>query len=134
MDSIEQADDGKDGTKATKVVKIKESSADDGEAFVSPEERKAQAWSIPIGKNRLADAKDGGDDDEGATCKVNFEFVTRMEVERTQREERKRAREEKKAKLSKVKMSPAINRMIDEEVEKRLKEKTPQKKKDPVSK
>ena len=121
---------GKAGKQTTKVVKIKESSADDGEAFVSPEERKTQAWDIPIGKTLLADAEDGGDDDEGATRKVNFEFVKRMEVDRTQREERKRAREENKAKLSKVKMSPAVDRMINEEVEKRLKEKTPQKDKE----
>ena len=125
---------GKAEKETTKVVKIKEDSADDGEAFVSPEERKAQAWSIPIGKDLLADAEDGDDDNKGTTRKVNFDFVKRLEVNRAQREQKKKVREEKNPKLTKAEMSPAVNRMIDEEVEKRLKEKTPQKDKGSVSK
>ena len=64
---------------------------------------------------------------------MDFAFVKRMEADRIQRDKRKKARQESKANLTKVKMSPEVKRMIDDENEKCLKEKTPQDK-DPVSK
>ena len=104
---------GKAGQKGTKVVKIEGNPVeDDDDAFVSPEERKAEAWTINMGKTLLADAED----------------------DRVQRERRKVERSIKAKVITKAKTSPIVDRMIKEEVEKRLREKTPQMKNDPVSK
>ena len=119
-----KADIGKAGKQRAKVVKIEESPADDGDAFVSPDEKTAKAWTIPIGKVRPADADHKGDDDEVMTRKVDFDFVEKMEAERIQREERRKARAAKTALLNKVKMSPVLERMIEGEVEKRFQEKS----------
>ena len=68
---------GKAG-QSTKVAKIKGNpEKEDDDASLSPEERKAKAWTIDMGKNLLADAENQ-DDDEDTTRKVNFEFVQRM--------------------------------------------------------
>jgi len=119
---------GKAG-QSTKVAKIDGNPDDD--ASLSPEERKAKAWTINMGKTLLADAED---DDEDTTRKVDFEFVKQMEIDRAQRERRKVERSIKAKVITKAKTSPIVDRMIKEEVEKRLREKTPQIKNDPVSK
>ena len=86
---IPGVDEDEDMVKAekqtTKAVKIDKVSVDD-EAFVSPEI-----------KRLLADAED---DDKGTDRKVNYAFIARMEVDRAQREERKRLREENKSKMT----------------------------------
>jgi len=104
---------GKAGKQRTKVVKIEGNPEEDDDAFVSPDEKAAKAWTIPIGKVRLADADDKGDDDEVMTRKVDFDFVDKLEAERIQREERKKTRAAKTAMMSKVKMSPVLERMIE---------------------